>query len=294
MASLKEVKRRITSVSSTRKITQARQMVSSAKLHRSQNILEKAFVYKQTLDSMLRGLALIDDNYTSPYLQKQQTDTIAIIIMASNSGMIGSFNAKMEKELTGLKTLYPGKKLLFYPIGKKIRDIVIQHGFEVEEELDHLAEKVTFEQTRLFTQQVMNLFLARKVGQVEMIYYHFKTISTQHITHKTLLPYIPLSDTSNQTDKIKEDFSSDYQEDYILEPSSKELTETLIEMSIHAEFYSALIDNQTSEHATRTIAMQIASENANDILDELQITLNKLRQNNITNDLLDINSSSFA
>ncbi len=297
MASLKEVKRRITSVSSTRKITQARQMVSSAQLHRSQNILEKAFVYKQTLDSMLCGLSSKGDNDTSPYLQKHEPDTIAIIIMASNSGMSGSFNSKMEKELIRLNTLYPGKKSLFFPIGKKIREAVIRHGFEVEENLDYLAGKITYDQTRPFSKQLMEMFLTHKVSQVEMVYYHFKTTASQEITHKTLLPYTPLcnaNSTTNSTDESKNDNINDYQEDYILEPSPEELTETLIEMSIHSEFYTALMDNQTSEHATRTIAMQIASENADDILDELQTTLNKLRQNNITNDLLDINSSSFA
>lgn len=286
MASLKEVKRRIASVRNTRKITQARQMVSSAQLHRSQNILEKAVVYKQTVDSMLCGLAASDDNLSSPFLEKHEQDVIAIVIMASNSGMCGSFNTKMEKELSHLSSLYPNRKLLFFPIGKKIREAVLHQGFEVEGVFDYLAGKTSFEEARSFSRQLMDLFRARKVNHVEMIYYHFKSTSTQQITYKTLLPYsLPCSEETETTGEL---------DDYILEPSQKELTETLVEMCIHSDFYTALMDNQASEHAARTIAMQIASENADDILDELQTTFNKLRQNNITNDLLDINSSSFA
>ncbi|MDH6304748.1 F-type H+-transporting ATPase subunit gamma [Parabacteroides sp. PF5-5] len=286
MASLKEVKRRIASVQSTRKITQARQMVSSAQLHRSQSVLEKAVAYKESLDSMLCGLVASDSDLTSPYLQKQEGGVIAVVIMASNSGMCGSFNAKMEKELSGLSSLYPGQELLFFPIGKKIREAVLHQGFEVEENFDHLAEKTSFEESRSLSRHLMQLFRSRKVKQVEMLYYHFKTVSTQLITYKTLLPY---TFTPEEERRI-----NDETDDYILEPSRKELAETLVEMCIHADFHTALMDNQTSEHAARTIAMQIASENADDILAELQTSFNKLRQNNITNDLLDINSSSFA
>lgn len=286
MASLKEVKRRIASVRSTRKITQARQMVSSAQLHRSQGILEKALVYKQAIDSMLYGVAASDSDLSSPFLQKQEPGVIAIVIMASNSGMCGSFNAKMEKELSHLNSLYPEQKLLFFPIGKKIREAVLNHGYEVEDVLDHLAGRTSYEETRSFSRQLMDLFHARKISRVEMVYYHFKTTSTQLITYKTLLPYTLSSE--------EEKGITNEMEDYILEPSQEELIDTLVEMCIHSDFYTALMDNQTSEHAARTIAMQVASENADDILDELQMTFNKLRQNNITNDLLDINSSSFA
>ncbi len=286
MASLKEVKRRIASVRSTRKITQARQMVSSAQLHRSENMLDKAITYKNAVDSMLCGLAISDENLSSTFLQKQEQNVIAIIIMGSNSGMCGSFNAKMEKELSHLSSLYPDKKIHLFPIGKKIREALVHYGYKAEENLDKLAGKTSFEETRIFSQQLMDQFRTHKINQVEMIYYNFKTTSTQIITHRTLLPYeLPCSEDKKTTTEI---------DDYILEPSQEELTETLIEMCIHADFYTALMDNQTSEHAARTIAMQIASENADDILDELQVSYNKLRQNNITNDLLDINSSSFA
>ena len=286
MASLKEVKRRIASVKSTRKITQARQMVSSAQLHRSQNILEKAVVFKQAVDSILCGLAASERDLSSPFLQKQEPGIVGIVIMASNSGMCGSFNAKMEKELLHLNSLYPDQKLLFFPVGKKIREAVLLHGFEIAGDFDHLAGKASFDESRSFSQQLMDMFRIREISRVEVIYYHFKTTSTQLITYKTLLPYsLPSEEEKDIT------YETD---DYILEPSQKELTETLIEMCIHSDFYAALMDNQASEHASRTIAMQIASENADEILDELQTTFNKLRQNNITNDLLDINSSSFA
>lgn len=287
MSSLKEVKRRIESIRSTRKITQARQMVSSAQLHRSQGILEKAITYKQAVDSILSSLAVSSENLYSPFLQNHTQGAVAIVVMASNSGMCGSFNAKMEKEVARLGEQYPGRELLFFPIGKKIREALTREGYKVEGVYDHLAGRVSFEDARAFSGQLTALFRTRKISQVEMLYYHFKTTSTQLITHKTLLPYTFPAEEKNKTIGSAE-------EEYILEPSPIEMAEALVEMCIHSDFYTALMHNQTSEHATRTIAMQMASENADDMLDELQTTFNKIRQNNITNDLLDINSSSFA
>lgn len=279
MSSLKEVKRRIESVSSTRKITQARQMVSSAQLHRSQGVLEKAVTYKQSIDSMLYGLAASVDKLYSPYLLNHTQGAVAIVVMASNSGMCGSFNAKMEKELSHLIGQYSGRELLLFPIGRKMREALSREGYQTEDSYDHLAEKTTYEEARTLSAQLMNLYRTRQVCRVEMLYYHFKTTSTQVITRQTLLPY-PLPSRDKTT--------SAPDTEYILEPSREELAEYLIDMCIHSDFYTALTDNQTSEHAARTVAMQIASENADDILYDLRTTFNKLRQNNITNDLLDI------
>jgi len=291
MASLKEVKTRIASVGSTKKITQARQMVSSAQLHHAQGVLENAKKYKESLDRMLVDLSADSDLNDFPLVRKQNTGVVAIIIMSSNSGMCGAFNANMIKELNSIRLYYPDDELLFFPIGKKIREAV-EHagcniGFENGENMDQLAGKVSNKDVADLVSRLIVLYQNKKIKQADMIYYQYENMAIQEIKEVTLLPFSvsPVLETSElETDK----------EDYIYEPSQKELIEELIPMVLRSNLYYAVVENQTSEHAARTMAMQLATENADEILTELQLTYNKLRQQNITSELLDIIGSSFA
>lgn len=287
MASLKEVKNRIASVTSTRKITLARQMVSSAQLHHMQGVLENAITYKDALDKMVAGLSLNSGFSDLPLVRKQDTGPVAVIIMSSNSGMCGSFNANMIKTLEHLRAYYPQDELLLFPIGKKIREAA-EHdacniGFENGENMDHLASKVSYKDISEMISYLTEMYLRKKVKQVDIIYYEYKNMAIQEINEMTLLPYpVPAA---------PEAYSN---EDYIFEPSEEELITTLIPMALRSNLYYALVENQTSEHAARTMAMQLATENADEILTDLQLTYNKLRQQNITSELLDIIGSSFA
>jgi len=288
MASLKEVKTRIASVSSTKKITLARQMVSSAQLHHTQGILENAVIYKESLNTNLSEL-LTDSGFDdSPLMQKQTKGPVAVVVMASNTGMCGAFNANMVKVLHNIQLYYPGDELLLFPVGKKIREAA-EHagcalGTEEGENLDHLASnKVTFKEVAALADHLINLFLEKKVKQIDLIYYEYRSMAIQEIKEVTLLPFSPTASSGTKEN-----------EDYIFEPSEEELIKDLIPMAVRANLYYALTENQTSEHAARTMAMQLATENADEILADLQLTYNKLRQQNITSELLDIIGSSFA
>jgi F-type H+-transporting ATPase subunit gamma len=287
MPSLREVKGRIASVESTKKITQARQMISSAQLHRAQSALNNAMGYYQAMQRFMLDLAKSEDTYSSPLTEEHSSGPIAVIIMSSNGGMIGSFNAKMAKELDGIKKKYPNETLLFYPIGKKIRDTLAREGYKVEGNFDNLLDKANFSDIAQVATMLIEQYKQAKLKKVELVYYRFKNVAVQDITHEIFLPFVVPAPASNEE-------NTKYIDDYILEPSYDEIVEDLLPRLLKAKLYACIMDNRTSEHAARTMAMQLASENADNLLDELRLTYNKVRQQNITSELLDIIGSSFA
>ncbi|MDR0692719.1 MAG: ATP synthase F1 subunit gamma [Prevotellaceae bacterium] len=284
MASLKEVKTRIASVQSTRKITEARQMIASAQLHRAQIALKHAQYYHQALQASLGGMIDADSEYHTPLTEARDAGAVAIVILSSNSGMNGSFNAKMEKELHTFEKLYPDETLMLIPAGNKVRKALLQLGKEPACHFDHLVNKPSFEDIAQMAATLIDLYTAKKVKKIELVSYHFKSIGAQNIQYKTFLPYrFPANSATNNTSP-----------NYILEPSLQVILEKSLPLLLHAMLYTTFIDHQTSEFAARTVAMQLASENANELLDELRLTYNKVRQQNITAELLDIMGSSFA
>lgn len=290
MASLKEVKTRIASVANMRKITQARQMISSAQLHRAQALLDQATLYKEALDRLLAALLRSNREYESPYTLRQQAGPAVIVILSSNSGMCGTFNANMIKRLQNIRTDYPEEQFLLFPVGKKIREAAEHTGYTIGYEpgrnADHLAGKTTYQESGELAARLMELYRSRQVKRVGLVYYQFRNMAIQEIRETTLLPLsLPPSLHAENTEA---------EEDFILEPSGKEVIDRLLSMAIKANVYYALMQNQASEHGARTLAMQMATENAEQLLSELQLTYNKLRQQNITSELLDIIGSSFA
>ncbi len=290
MASLKEVKRRIVSVESTKKITQARQMISSAKLHQSHIQLDNGLLYKQGVETMLEKLHPAELNIRLPFMRTSGKGKVAIVIMSSNSGMCGAFNANMVKYMHTLPEQYPGEELVFFPIGRKIREALQKEGFQVASgwpaEKDKLADKATFDDAVREVVAWLEKFQTSIYKKVDLVYYRFRSTSKQVIEKEQLLPYV--------FPEEKGDKSSFNEADYIFEPSREELIEEVAVQSLYARFFTMLLNNHTSEHAARTIAMQLATENADELQEELKLTYNKLRQQNITSELLDIIGSSFA
>ena len=284
MASLKEVKRRIISVEGTQKITVARQMISSAMLHKTQDTLTKVQAYKDSIDYLYGKVAALDDNIRHHQNGNGHKKKTGIIIISSNSGMCGPYNMNIIKEATLLEEVYPEDTLIYYPIGKKIREALLHKGFslgfEGDSNMDQLIEKASFGKSADAIRYFSGIYQSGLVDRIIVVYAHFHSVSKQEVVHLPLLPY----KVSNSTDKSS----------FIIEPSSEEVRIALLERSLHAAFHTVIIESMTSEYAARTIAMQLASENANDLLNELNITYNKLRQQNITSELLDIVGNSFA
>lgn len=287
MASLKEVKGRIATVNNTRKITSAMKMVASAKLHKAQAAITNMLPYEQRLHRLLTNF-LNGEEVLSCYTNVKEVKRIALVVFSSNSSLCGGFNANVIKHthqwLDEHQAL--GKEnILIYPIGRKVADAMIKQGYEVQGDFQHMADKPSFAEASALAQELMDKFERGEVDQVEVLYNHFKNTASQILTHEVYLP-IPI----NASDEI----APKEETDYILEPSREELLEMLLPKVLRMKFYTILLDSNASEHAARTMAMQIATDNADDLLQELTLMYNKTRQQAITNELLDIVGGSMA
>ena len=285
MASLKEVKGRIATVNNTRKITSAMKMVASAKLHKAQGAITNMLPYERRLHGLLTNL--LGGGEVLVWNTPREVKRVALVVFSSNSSLCGGFNANVIKHATQWLDEYQslGKEnILLYPVGKKVADALSKMGYAVQGNFQHLADKPSFAEAAELAQGLMNLFTRGEVDKVELLYNHFKSTASQILTREVYLPM----QTSGNTIEGKEDM------DYILEPSREELLATLLPKVLRMKLYTVLLDSNASEHAARTMAMQIATDNADDLLQELTLMYNKTRQQAITNELLDIVGGSMA
>lgn len=286
MASLKEIKSRIQSVKSTQKITSAMKMVSSAKLRKAQKTIENFFPYEQRLTGLLNNFLSAEEDATSIYAENREVKKVALIVFSSNSSLCGSYNSNVIKRLGQSVENYQslGKEnILIFPVGKKIAKACIKTGFEPQGNFEEMADKPTYAASVALADEIMNLFSNKNIDKVELIYHHFKSKSSQVLTEETYLP-IPLKPSKKGTVAL----------DYIVEPDRPTIIADLIPRVLRLKIYTALLDSNASEHAARTIAMQMATDNATDLLQELSLQYNKSRQQAITNELLDIVGGSFG
>ena len=285
MASLKEVKGRIATVNNTRKITSAMKMVASAKLHKAQGAITNMLPYERRLHGLLTNL--LGGGEVLIWNTPREVKRVALVVFSSNSSLCGGFNANVIKHATQWLDEYQAldkDNILIYPVGKKVADALSKMGYTIQGNFQHLADKPSFAEAAELAQGLMNLFTRGEVDRVELLYNHFKSTASQILTREVYLPM----QTSGNTIEGKEDI------DYILEPSREELLATLLPKVLRMKLYTVLLDSNASEHAARTMAMQIATDNADDLLQELTLMYNKTRQQAITNELLDIVGGSMA
>ena len=285
MASLKEVKGRITSVKNTSKITLAMKMVASAKLHKAQKAVESMLPYEQRLygimsDFLQNGL---EEKLQSPFMVKRgEVKRVALVVFSSNTSLCGAFNSNVIKAFKQLYKEYntlDKESILVYPVGKKVAEAVVKMGLQPQGDYVSLADKPSFEEASNLAETLMAKYLKKEVDEVVLLYHHFKSTSSQVLTRET---YLPLTIDATKVEKSSMNY------DFILEPSKEELVANMLPKVLHLKIYAVALDTNASEHAARTIAMQTATDNAEDLLQELTITYNKSRQQAITNELLDI------
>ena len=281
MASLKEVKTRISSVNSTRKITSAMKMVASSKLHHAQQAIEQMRPYEEKLSGIMSTfVASLEDNISSPYAEVRELQRVAVVVFSSNSSLCGGFNGNTLKKLKHSLDSYKEQGVeiaKIYPIGKKISEAVRKLGYTPACELATLLDHPNYSQTAELAAQIMDEFTQGDFDKVILIYHHFKSAGTQILTEEQFLPIqFPENAVGNQNNN------------FLVEPSPLNLIEKLIPKSLHLKLYSALLDSLASEHASRVIAMQVATDNADELLRDLTLQYNKTRQQAITAELLDI------
>ena len=297
MASLKEVKTRINSVKSTRKITSAMKMVASAKLHKAQGAIENMLPYQKKLNKILTNFLSADLPIESPYVQEREVKRVAIVVFSSNTSLCGAFNAnviKMMMQTIGEFRTLGQDNILIFPVGKKVDEAAKRMGFKPQEVSPTLSDKPTYQEAAELAHQLMDLYVAGEVDRVEIIYHHFKSMGVQILLRETYLPINLTNVVSEEDRENKEEVQeNEIANDYIIEPNAEELIASLIPTVLSQKIFTAAVDSNASEHAARTLAMQVATDNANELIQDLTKQYNKSRQQAITNELLDIVGGSM-
>ena len=297
MASLKEVKTRINSVKSTRKITSAMKMVASAKLHKAQGAIENMLPYERKLNKILTNFLSADLPVESPYIKAREVKRVAIVVFSSNTSLCGAFNAnviKMLLQTVGEFRTLGQDNILIFPVGKKVDEAVKRLGFQPQETSPTLSDKPSYQKASELAHRLMQMYVSGEIDRVELIYHHFKSMGVQILLRETYLP-IDLTRVVDEEEKQKEEEvqGGEIANDYIIEPSAEELIANLIPTVLSQKLFTAAVDSNASEHAARTLAMQVATDNANELIQDLTKQYNKSRQQAITNELLDIVGGSM-
>lgn len=317
MPSLKEIKSRIASVNSTRKITSAMKMVASSKLHHAQTAIENMLPYENMLEHILKTFLVSAPDVELPFDQERPVKKVALIVFSSNSSLCGGFNANIIKTMFHAIEEYRKQGLtnddiIIYPIGRKVEEKVRKLGLRSAGSFVHLADKPNSAQCRDISVEAGTMFLEGKVDKVELIYHHFKSAGSQVLTRRTFLP-IDLHDdvgadndrdlSSNLATKKSQEYLKNrnkqeeereqatvkpLNDNFLVEPDLKTVLTELVPKELHLMVYTALLDSNASEHAARMVAMQTATDNADELLRELNLQYNKSRQAAITSELLDI------
>lgn len=317
MPSLKEIKSRIASVNSTRKITSAMKMVASSKLHHAQTAIENMLPYENMLEHILKTFLVSAPDVELPFDQERPVKKVALIVLSSNSSLCGGFNANIIKTMLHAIEEYRKQGLtnddiIIYPIGRKVEEKVRKLGLRSAGSFVHLADKPNSAQCRDISVEAGTMFLEGKVDKVELIYHHFKSAGSQVLTRRTFLP-IDLHDdvgadndrdlSSNLATKKSQEYLKNrnkqeeereqatvkpLNDNFLVEPDLKTVLTELVPKELHLMVYTALLDSNASEHAARMVAMQTATDNADELLRELNLQYNKSRQAAITSELLDI------
>lgn len=355
MPSLKEIKVRINSISSTLAITSAMKMVAAAKLQKAQMAIQNMLPYERRLYSMLvdlmgamnisaaasedgsvrgsgsaeRGfdqsgdrlslsnrhdLAGMDGAYS--LMAQREVRKVAIVAFASNSSLCGAFNSNVIREATAVINEYRASGLgdadiTVYSVGRKMAEAMKRLGFPSPADFTKMSDSPSYDAASALAQELFDGFVSGRFDKVELVYNHYKSTSSQPTTRQTYLPLSLADATADiQVGKITDSASEPYTDkvaepvvrqnspttetpDLIVEPSKEELIATLLPKVVRLRVFTTLLDSTAAEHAARTVAMQLATDNGNDLLQELTLEYNKGRQQKITSEILDIVGGSL-
>jgi len=283
MANLKDIRTRIQSVGSTMQITSAMKMVSAAKLKKAQDAIENMRPYAEKLTELLSGLsASLDKDMGGAYAVEREVNNVLLVPITSNRGLCGALNTNIIKQTINLiETTYSAQNVKVLTIGKKAND-QLSKKYEVFDNQSDVFDNLTYDAVATIAQSIMDDFAEQKFDKVVLIYSSFKNAATQVVTTEQFLPIKP------------EETDSDIVLDYIYEPSQKQIVMELIPKSLKTQFYKAIRDAWASEHGARMTSMHKATDNAQDMKDELTLQYNKARQSVITGEILEIVSGAEA
>ena len=277
---LREIRDRIASVKSTQKITSAMKLVSAAKLRRAQMAIENMSHYSDSLNGLLLSFLSSSTGFTTELAAVRDCRKVAVIAVASDTGLCGTFNANVINRLREVLDGYKGSntEVEVYTIGKKMYDAVRKLGYTPHEELMQQSTAPQYNDVATVARELMERFRSGGIDRVEVVHSHFKSAAKQEPVNEPLLPIELKMAESGAPSAV----------DYIVEPGREELLGALVPKVIEVRLFTALLDAVAAEHAARVLAMQTATDNATDLITDLTLEYNKGRQMAITNELLDI------
>ena len=288
MASLKEVRARITSVNSTQQITKAMKMVAAAKLRRAQDNITKIRPYSEKLTDVLNNVtASLDSSTENPFSSEREVKNVLIVVITSDRGLAGAFNANVIKAAVNLTSTRYADQLAkggveYLCIGKKGYEFFTKRGYKVNGDYVGLFGSLSFDSVKKAAEFAMDGFVAKKYDRIYTVYNEFKNVATQIIKTSQFLP--PVKEVSFKKKKEVKVVNVDY----TFEPSKEEIIAELIPKSLKIQFYKCILDSNASEHGARMTAMDKATENAKELLKELKLVYNRSRQAAITKEILEI------
>ena len=315
MPSLKEIKGRIASVNSTRKITSAMKMVASSKLHHAQVAIQNMLPYETMLEHILKTFLAAEAESQTAFDVERPVKRVALVVYSSNSSLCGGFNANVIKLMQNIVAEYREQGITgieVYPVGRKVYEKAQKLGYDVQGEFSALADKPNVRQCIDLAMELGKKFIAGDIDKVELVYHHFKSAGSQGLTRKTFLPIdieeelerdherdlTSIAATKESQEYLKKnkrkkvndqgDEVPPLNDNFLVEPDMHTVLSQLIPKLAHLMLYTALLDSVASEHAARMVAMQTATDNADELLRQLNLQYNKSRQQAITNELLDI------
>ena len=277
MSGLKEIRNRISSVSSTMQITNAMKMVSAAKLKKAQDSISATLPYSNKLSELIKNIsASIDSDDTNPLFEKRESKNLLIIAITSNKGLCGGFNSNIIKEVNNIKATSASKRVDLLTIGKKGDDI-LSKKFEIISSHNDVYDNFNYSNIKEIAETIMQKFSDKEYDEVILVYNHFKNAATQIVTTEQ---YLPIEESAEENNSVSGD--------YIFEPNRPKILNELIPKSLSIQLFKATSDSIAGEHGARMTAMHKATDNASELRDQLKLTYNKARQTAITNEILEI------
>ncbi|OGU41641.1 MAG: ATP synthase F1 subunit gamma [Ignavibacteria bacterium GWB2_35_12] len=293
MPTLRDIRRRITAVANTAKITQAMRMVSASKMRRAQEAIWSARPYVQKLSDVLTNLVeSVGDEYTNPLIQKHKSvNSVAVVVIGSDRGLCGSFNTNLFRMannfiLNEIPKEYPGSEVSVIAVGKKACNFLKKQNFNVIKEYPGIFQKLEFSTAKEIVGLVSDGFINNQYDKVFVFFTEFKNLISQVPRNITLLPI----EHTKKDDKVEEK----YKLDYIFEPSQKEILDELLPKHLDIQMWRTLLESNAAEQASRMMAMENATNNARDLVKYLELVFNKARQAAITKEMLEIVSGAEA
>ncbi|MGQ9847242.1 MAG: ATP synthase F1 subunit gamma [Bacteroidales bacterium] len=292
MPNLKDIRMRISSVISTKQITNAMKMVSAAKLRKTQDAIIKMRPYVNRLQEIMGEVtSTIQDEVEISYIKQRPVNKVLIILVTSNKGLCGAFNSNLIRQLNVyIQEHYAEQnqkgQVHIYCVGKKGYDVLKNRNISIFKHDTELVESVTYEKSAIFADSLMKLFDEGQYDKIEFFYNRFKNAAVQIITSETFLPIVPTKQTESSNNR--------YLKNYIFEPGQIEILTQILPLSLKSQVYKILLDSITAENGARMTAMHKATENATEMLYDLKLNYNKARQAAITKEILEIVSGANA